>query len=288
MSGLLDPFLTMESRLRMESGIAVERTLMMGEYAFAGIAFRCGNDGLAATFRIISGGIPTLEKIGEEALPLFETIAQTPRGLVLTTGPAGSGKWTTVCAIADRINQTQGARIFVVESHPNYLFESKEGMVSQIHVGLQSESYERALETALYSDLDVLIVDDIPTQEALRQALILAETGHLVIASLHAESSVEAVTKLIETAGPDGEAFRRSLVRNLVVVLNQRLFRRADRPGRVPAYEWIKPIGPVRDAILSGNMVELAEAQSHDPECRLMADSIKRLVDNGSINKLAL
>lgn len=277
---LLEPFLTPEGWARLGAGMPFERTLVHGELAFVGIAFRVGDAGLAATFRLLPEAIPRLELIAEGAQEFFEAITETPRGLVLITGPTGSGKWTTVCSVVDAINSKKAARIFIVGAHPSYRFTSKKSLVTELHVGHDCESYSRALEIAQQADLDVVALDDLPTFETLREALTLASTGHLVIANLHAKTAVEAIERLIESAGTEGDALRRSLAENLVAVTAQRLLPGKEK-GRAPAYEWIKNSPAFRTALLAGS--DLSVAQAEDSESRTLTTALDALVASGRV-----
>jgi twitching motility protein PilT len=282
---LLEPMLSPELRARVESGLPVEHQILHSDLVFAGIAFRVGNTGLAATFRILPGMIPSLDKIGDLAMPLLERIAESPKGFVLISGPTGSGKWTTACSIVNTINEKKAARIFVVENQPNYRFVSKLGLVTQLSVGQDCDTCVRALEIAQHADLDVLAVDDIPTVEDLRQLMILAETGHLVIACLHANSVVEAVKRLFDSAEGNGEPFRAALSENLLAITCQRLLKRADGSGRAPAYQWVSATNDVRQAILSGDLARLEALQTSDAECRSLDQAFEALLEAGMINE---
>ncbi|RYE74437.1 MAG: twitching motility protein PilT, partial [Myxococcales bacterium] len=144
-------------------------------------------------------------------------------------------------------------------------------------------SYDRALSIAQQADLDVIALDDIPTLETLRSVLTLAATGHLVIANLHATTAVEAIERLLESAGTEADALRRSLTENLVAVTAQRLLPGVEG-GRVPAYEWIVNTPTIRKALLNGG---LAETQATDPECRTISAALDALVASGRISEEA-
>ena len=285
LTALLQPMLSPELQARVDSGLPVEHQILHSDLSFAGIAFRVGNTGLAATFRLLPKNIPALEKIGDEAMPLLERITQAVRGFVLISGPTGSGKWTTACSIVETINARKAARIFVVENQPNYRFESKKSLVTQFSVGQDCDSFVRALDIVHQADLDVLAVDDIPTAEALRQLMILAETGHLVIACLHANSVAKAVERLFESAEGNGEPFRLALAENVVAITCQRLLKRADGSGRVPVYEWVTATQAVREALLAGDMSRLEELQGSDPDCRSHEQALDILLKAGSISE---
>lgn len=280
---LLASILTPEATARLGAGLPVERTLEHDDIAFVAIVFRTGESGLAATFRILSRGIPPLDAIGEDALPLLRRLSEAPRGLILITGRTGSGKWTTACSLVDAINAEKAARIFIVEGHPNLRFESKRGLVTQFHVGEDCDSYERALSIAHQADLDVVALDDIPTFEALRQALVLADTGHLVVANLNAETVVQAIERLLESAGEEAPALRRALSDNLLAATGQRLLPGKEGKGRVPVYEWIANTPAIKAALSGG---DLGRAQADDPECRTPEKALEALVGRGRVDRL--
>lgn len=282
---LMDPALTAEHWARISSGIPVERTINQGDRNFCLIAFRAADSGFAATFRILGAEVPSFEKISEGAEELMERIVNTPRGLVLIAGPTGSGKVTTADSIVERINLTKPNRIFVVETSPAYTFRSKMSMVTQLHVGADFESYERALEAAHHADPDVIVVDDIPNGEALRQIVILAETGHLVLANMHADSVIEVLRRVFEAANTEAIALRRALAQNLVAITTQRLFARANGEGRVPAYDWLWATSAVKSAILHGDMDRVMQLQSTEPECQTLETTLNSLVATGKITE---
>jgi twitching motility protein PilT len=151
-------------------------------------------------------------------------------------------------------------------------------------VGEHCESYAKALETAHQSDLDVIAVDDIPTAEALRQLMILAETGHLVIANLHAESTVDAFQRLFDAAGTEVAAFRRALAANLFVITSQILVPKADSTGRAAVYEWLRNSKEVAAAILDGNLSELKRLQSISADSMSFENALSNLVSSGTVS----
>jgi twitching motility protein PilT len=283
MMKLMDEFFPPDVKARLDVGLSAERTLVHGELSFTGVAFRYDSTGIAATFRIIKAGVPDLDQIAEGAIPFFEQLADNRHGLILITGPAGSGKWTTACSLVNRINATRPDRIFIVEAHPNYRFESQMGLVTRIHVGQDLDSYVTAFEVTHQADLDVIAVDDVPTSEILRALMILSETGHLVVANLHAESALDAIQRLLDGAAPTTDALRRSLARNLIAVTGQRLFRRQTEPGRVPAYEWITMSPTVREALIAGDIARVGQLQATETQCRSMGAALDALVQNGGI-----
>ncbi|MDR3688788.1 MAG: ATPase, T2SS/T4P/T4SS family [Fimbriimonas sp.] len=285
MNELLTSYLSPESVIRVASGKAVERSVVHDGMTFTGIAFRGGDDRLAVTFRVLAKAVPELKYISEGADSFWREIMKLPNGLVIVAGPVNSGKWTTVCSLIEEINATIAARLFVIEAHPNYRFESKQGLVTQFHVGEDCESYGAAMEIAHQADLDVLAIDDVSSTEALRQALVLAETGHLVLANLHATSIPEAIDRLANSLDLDPMTARMRLARNLKAVSVQRLIPRNDRPGRIAVYEWIRVTPPVKQAIIAEDSAGLNRLQASDPECRSLEQALDDLVQSDTISR---
>ncbi len=282
-AALMEPTLTTDAWARIRAGQPVERTINLGDRNFSLIAFRIFDNGFAATFRIISAEVPNLDQIGEGAMELMETIAGSPRGLVLIAGPTGSGKVTTAGAIVQRINMTRSARVFVIANGPAFTFRSDKAMVTQISIGQDFQTYEAALEATHHADPDVIAVDDIPNSEALRQIVILAETGHLVLANIHADSVSDVLRKVFDAARTEAIPLRRALAQNLIAVTVQRLFTRANGPGRVPAYEWIVANNSVKSAILHGDLDRLNHLQSTDSQCRSLQATLEVLIEEGKV-----
>jgi len=230
---------------RSSASALIER----GDFAFILYAFRENGGRLAATVRVMPPTIPTLEQIGGTMTDRLKAIAELPRGLVLFTGPTGSGKATTVCAVLEEINRTRPDRIFLLEGTPGYRFTSKTGVVSALYIGQDAPTYAHAAQSVWEgADPDVVYFADLASEADLNAALTLAETGHLVFAQLTARSATDALSHLA-VLGRSGDHARRTLAQNLVAVFNQRLLPRADRPGRVCAYEYLPANNAVRDAL---------------------------------------
>lgn len=270
-----------EDRSRLAAGLPTERTIIHGDMLFVGIAFRTAGDRVAATFRLLPKSVPSFERIMEGAEPFFQSLAERRRGLILVAGPVGSGKTTTALALTDRINAERAARILVVSDGASHVFENRKGLVSHIRIGQECESYERAFRIALGAGVDILTTDDLPTYEALRQALLLVDAGALVIANLHAPSPVEAIERLVASAGEEAPALRRSLAENLVAVTAQRLLPRVGG-GWIPVYEWIQNGPRMREALLAGE--DLAKVQAEDPGSRTLGPTVRDLYMSGRIS----
>ena len=189
-----------------------------------GSAFTQKGD-MALALRMIPSDIPTFEELG---LPsVAEWLARLPRGLVLVTGPTGSGKSTTLASVIGRINQTRSVHVLTIEDPIEYVHQHGMAAVSQREVGTDSPSFERALRSALREDPDVLLVGEMRDLESIQLALTLAETGHLVFATLHTNDASQAIDRIIDVFPSwRQEQIRVQLGSSLSAVIAQRLLPR--------------------------------------------------------------
>jgi twitching motility protein PilT len=210
---------------------------------------------LALALRMIPSEIPTFEVLGLP--PIAEWLARLPRGLVLLTGPTGSGKSTTLASIISRINDTRALHILTIEDPVEYVHEHNLSAVNQREIGLDSPSFERALRSALREDPDVLLVGEMRDLESIQLALTLAETGHLVFSTLHTNDAAQAIDRIIDVF----PAFRQEQIRvqlaaSLGAVIAQRLVPRIGG-GMVAAFEVLVANHPVRNLIREGKTNQL-------------------------------
>jgi twitching motility protein PilT len=286
---ILLPVLPVLSRTAFEEGMTnfADVTLPVGSLEYRITVFR-ERGRIAATIRVILAFIPSIEQIGEAATPILQDLATKTRGLILFTGPTGSGKATTAAAIIERINEKEARRIFVIDESRSYTFRSQESLITTLQVGQDIMSVEEGLRVVNNADADVIITMILPTQEAIRSALTLADTGRLVIAVLHGESVAEALQDLLSTFPEPREAWRSLLARTLVAAFNQRLLPRADRPGRAPAYEVLLPSPEVREVIRRGGELgeglKAAMAAGHVEGMRTQEKAIDALLAAGIIS----
>jgi twitching motility protein PilT len=209
----------------------------------------------ALALRMIPSDIPTFDELGLP--PVAEWLARLPRGLVLLTGPTGSGKSTTLASVIDRINQTRAVHILTIEDPIEYVHKHGLSAVTQREVGTDSPSFERALRSALREDPDVLLVGEMRDLESIQLALTLAETGHLVFSTLHTNDSSQAIDRIIDVV----PAFRQEQIRvqlgsSLGAVIAQRLVPRMGG-GMVAAFEILIANHPVRNIIREGKTHQL-------------------------------
>ncbi len=207
--------------------------------------------GLDAVFRLIPPTIPTLKELG---LPESTwELANYSQGLVLVTGPAGSGKTTTLAAFVDLINRTQNCHILTIEDPIEYVHRSRESLINQREVGTHTESFARALRQALREDPDVIMVGELRDLDTISLAITASETGHLVFGTLHTASAAGTVDRIIDAfpAAQQGQV-RQILADSLKAVITQHLLPRRDGQGRIAAFEILRNTpniaGLIRDA----------------------------------------
>jgi twitching motility protein PilT len=205
---------------------------------------------LGAAFRVIPEELRTL---GELGLPVsLADLAMQPRGLVLVTGPTGSGKSTTLAAMIDQINDSRARHIVTLEDPIEYLHRDKLSIINQREVGQDTESFARAMRRVLRQDPDVILVGEMRDEETVRTALSAAETGHLVLSTLHTMDATETVNRIIDFFPPHlQQQARVMLAATLRGVVGQRLVQRVGGQGRVAICEVLVVTGRVQDLILN-------------------------------------
>ena len=203
---------------------------------------------VAAAFRLIPTRIPTVKELGLP--PITEELARRPRGLLLSTGPTGSGKSTTQAALIDQINGERADHIITIEDPIEYLHQHRRCVIHQREVGEDTHSFANALRSALREDPDVILVGEMRDLETIQLAITAAETGHLVLATLHTNNAAESVDRAVDVFPPSQqEQIRVMLANNLMVILSQQLLPRAGQPGRVAAVEVMIATSAIRNLV---------------------------------------
>jgi twitching motility protein PilT len=203
---------------------------------------------VSGAFRSIPFKILTFDELGLP--PLVTELASKPRGLILVTGPTGSGKSTTLASIIDKINAETRQHIITIEDPIEYLHPHKRCIVNQRELGTDTTSFKRALKYALRQDPDVVLIGEMRDLETIESALTIAETGHLVFATLHTNSAVQSVNRIIDVFPPHQQSqIRAQLSFVLEGVMSQLLLPRAGAPGRVLALEIMVPNAAIRNLI---------------------------------------
>lgn len=212
--------------------------------------------GPAAAFRVVPSAVRSLESL--QAPRVMSQLAMLPRGLVLFTGPTGSGKSTSMAAMVDHRNRHQGGHILTIEDPIEFVHESHRCLISQREVGTHTLGFAQALRSALREDPDVILVGELRDLETIRLALTAAETGHLVLATLHASSAAKTVDRLIDVF-PTGEKdmVRAMLSESLQGVISQTLCRAADGKGRVAALEIMLGTPAIRNLIRENKVAQM-------------------------------
>jgi twitching motility protein PilT len=199
-------------------------------------------------FRVIPFGVKTIEQL---LLPkVVEKIAMEQRGLILVTGTTGSGKSTTLAAMIDYINTNRTCHIITIEDPIEFLIRDKRSIVNQREIGVDTNTFSTALRSALRQDPDVILVGEMRDFETIETALTAAETGHLVMSTLHTVDAAETITRIVSVFPPHQQAQIRLQLANIVKgVISQRLVPRADGKGRVPAVEVLVSTARIRECI---------------------------------------
>jgi len=223
----------------------------------ANIFMQRGN--VAGAFRTIPFKILTFEELG---LPAVVTdFASKPSGLVLVTGPTGSGKSTTLAAMIDKINSEQRLHIITVEDPIEYLHGHKLSIVNQREVGSDTEGFKQALKYVLRQDPDVVLVGEMRDLETVEAALTISETGHLVFATLHTNSAISTINRIIDVFPPHQQAQVRSKLSFVLQgVVSQQLLPRHNAPGRVMALEILVPNAAIRNLIREDKVHQIYSA----------------------------
>ncbi len=215
--------------------------------------------GAAAVMRTIPSKILSLEALGTPKI--FGDLALKPRGLVLVTGPTGSGKSTTLAAMVDHVNENEYAHILTIEDPIEFVHESKKGLINQREVGPHTQSFSAALRSALREDPDVVLVGELRDLETIRLALTAAETGHLVFGTLHTVSAPKTVDRIIDVfPGDEKEMVRAMLSESLQAVISQTLVKTKDDNGRVAAHEIMLGTPAIRNLIREAKVAQMYSA----------------------------
>ena len=211
--------------------------------------------GCAAVFRAISGTIPTLESL--DAPDIFKKIANAEKGLVLVTGPTGSGKSTTLAAIVDYINRNHNKHILTIEDPIEFIHPNIKCLINQREVHRDTRSFANALRSALREDPDVILLGEMRDKETISLALTAAETGHLVLGTLHTSSAAKTIDRIIDVfPGSDKDMVRSMLSESLRSVITQKLLKR-NGGGRVACHEIMMGTPAIRNLVREDKIAQM-------------------------------
>ena len=283
-AALLAQLLTPAQTEVWETGDEVDFSFTWGTQArLRGNAFRTKGD-TAIALRLIPHKIPTFEDLGLP--PVFERFAALRQGLVLVTGPTGSGKSTTLATVINRINATRACHIITIEDPIEYVYTSDRSVVHQREVGDDTASFPKALRSALREDPDVLLVGEMRDLDSISFALTLAETGHLVFATLHTNDTAQALDRIVDVFPSDRQAqIRVQLANALTGIVYQRLLPHAEG-GLVAAYEVLLANSAVRNLVKEGKTNQLRNVVStHQSEgMQTLESALTSLVAAGAVD----
>ncbi len=242
------------------------------------------NDGYGAVFRVITTEIPTPEFLGLDDVIL--RLTKLPRGIVLVTGPTGSGKSTTLASMINIINGERREHILTIEDPIEYIYPKRNCVVTQREIGTHSTSFQESLRRAMRQDPDVILVGEMRDLETISAALTLAETGHLVFSTLHTTDAAQTVDRIIDVFPPhQQQQVRTQLSGTLKAVISQQLLPRADGSGRIAAREVLIVNSAVGNLIREGKTHQIYSAIEVGGKLgmRTLDKDLRRLVQEGLI-----
>ncbi len=273
-----------EQRAAYEKEWDLDFAISLGEQARFRVNAFTTREGTAAVFRSIPTEVPTIEQL--ELPPIMRRFAELESGIVLVTGPTGSGKSTTLAAIINHINLTMPKHILTIEDPVEFFHTSKRALISHREVGADTKSFATALKSALREDPDVILVGEMRDYETISLALTAAETGHLVFGTLHSSSANKTVDRIIDVFPPgDKDMVRTMLASSVQGVVSQSLLRRADGSGRIGAFEILIGTNAVRNLIRENQIVQLFSLMQTGMRYGMatMEEAVMRLVESGKV-----
>ena len=281
--------LTNDQRQRLETDWQLDFA-----YAIPGVArFRVNayvqRQAISAAFRLIPQELPSIDDLGLPAV--LHDFARRPRGMVLVTGPTGSGKSTSLAGIIDEINRTREEHILTIEDPIEFLHKHKKCIVNQREIGSDAQSFASALKGALRQDPDVILVGEMRDLETIHTALTAAETGHLVFATLHTQDTPQTIDRIIDVFPPEQQQqVRVQLSVALQGIVTQQLLPTLDGSGRIAACEVLVPTPAIRNLIREGKTHQIYSSLQTGANMGMqtMDTALAQLVRSGQISaKLA-
>ena len=269
---------------KFEKKNELDTAVMLGDLRFRANFYKTLN-GLAAVLRRVETKIPLMEDLN---LPqVLFSLLDAHKGLVLVTGPTGSGKSTTLAAIINQINESRPANIITIEDPVEFIHKDIKSIVSHREVGKQTQTFATALKAALREDPDVILVGEMRDLETVSLALTAAETGHLVFGTLHTSGAPSTINRIIDVFPPEQQAqIRAQISTSLKMVVTQRLLKTKDGQGRVGAFEIMKCTSPVQNLIREAKIHQIPSIMQTAVRDGMitMDKSLEELVKSGKID----
>jgi len=283
---MLYSVMTEDQRADFEREMELDFAIAFGEKARFRVNIFTTRTGTAAVFRSIPSLIPTIEELD---LPkVMRRFAELEKGLVLVTGPTGSGKSTTLASLINYINETEARHIITVEDPVEFFHTSKKSLVNHRELGTDTKSFSRALKSALREDPDVVLVGEMRDHETISLALTAAETGHLVFGTLHSNTAAKTIDRIIDVFPTgDKEMVRAMLASSLQGVVSQTLLKKAEGGGRVGAFEILVGTNAVRNLIRENQIAQMYSMIQTGARYGMitMEDAIKSLMEAGIVDR---
>ncbi len=282
---MLYSVMTEEQRAEYEKNMELDFAIALGEKARFRVNGFTTRLGAAAVFRTIPTEIPTMEEL--DLPPVMKRFSELEKGLVLVTGPTGSGKSTTLASMINHINRTMSKHVLTIEDPVEFFHTSQKSLINHREVGTDTHDFARALKSSLREDPDVILVGEMRDYETISLALTAAETGHLVFGTLHSSSAAKTMDRIIDVfPSDDKEMVRAMLASSLQGVVAQTLLRRTEG-GRVGAFEILVGTNAVRNLIRENQIPQIKSMMQTGSRYGMvtMEDAIKSLFDAGLIDK---
>lgn len=279
-------WLTQEQRIKFMESFDADLAVESGDYRFRVNLFKTAQ-GLAAVMRKIESEIPSFDSLGLPAVA--RDVIEQENGLILVTGPTGSGKSTTLAAMIDRINRHRYGHIITIEDPIEFVHHAQKSVISQREVSRDTLSFASALRASLREDPDVILVGELRDLETIQLALTAAETGHLVFGTLHTSGAPNTINRIIDVFPPQQQdQVRAQLSQSLRLVMTQRLLKRKGGVGRIGAFEVMTCNPAVRNLIRENKVFQIPSVmQMARGEGMITMDaSLQQLAQTGQIESL--
>ena len=283
---MLYSIMTDEQRSDYEKDMELDFAISFGEKARFRVNAFTNRHGSAAVFRTIPSVVPTMEEL--DLPPVIRRFSELEKGIVLVTGPTGSGKSTTLASMINHINETHPKHILTIEDPVEFFHTSKKALINHRELGNDTHSFARALKSSLREDPDVILVGEMRDHETISLALTAAETGHLVFGTLHSSSAAKTIDRIIDVFPTgDKEMIRAMLASSLQGVVAQTLLKKVGGKGRVAAFEILVGTNAVRNLIRENQIPQMYSMIQTGSRYGMvtMEDSVHSLLEQGIIDE---